>query len=110
MHKKIPYRDNIALEGDHSDVRCLYLGGRASDAHLRCQRMRRTSAFCSKEPDAEFSCEHIIRDWKRACEEVCHSRTIQRCFMRALRRNADGEIDCEDEKQTSSESESDCDD
>ena len=63
------------------------------------------------------------RDWKRACEEICHSRTIQRYFMRALRRNASGDIDenlvpqeirewykdSEDEKQTSSESESDCD-
>ena len=31
---------------------------------------------------APLCTEHIVRDWKRACEEVCHSRTIQRCFMR----------------------------
>ena len=37
--------------------------------------------------------EHIIRDWKRACEGVCTDRLIQRCFMRALERDADGNID-----------------
>ena len=57
-----------------------------------------------------------------ACDELRHHRTIQRCFMRALRRDADGEIDdslipkairewytdSEDEEETSSESDSDC--
>ena len=37
--------------------------------------------------------DHILRDWKRACEEACHARTIQRYFMRALRRNTKGGID-----------------
>ena len=42
---------------------------------------------------APLCTEHIVRDWMRACESVCHSRLIQRCFMRALRRDQDGEID-----------------
>ena len=37
--------------------------------------------------------DHILRDWKRACEEVCHARTIQRYFMQVLRRNTEGDID-----------------
>ena len=37
--------------------------------------------------------EHVIRDFKRACEEACTHRLLQRCFVRALRRNAEGEID-----------------
>ena len=71
---------------------------------------------------APLCTEHIVRDWKRACEEVCHARTIQRCFMRALRRNAEGDIDetlvpksirdwyegTDDEQDTGSENESDC--
>ena len=36
---------------------------------------------------------HIVRDFSRACEEACTDRLIQRCFMRALQRNAEGEID-----------------
>ena len=75
------------------------------DALLHSAQKNRMRSF-----PAPLCTEHIVRDWKRACEEVCHFRTIQRCFMRALLQNADGEIDCEDEKQTSSESESDCDD
>ena len=42
---------------------------------------------------APLCTNHIVRDWKRACDEVCHARTIQKCFVRALRRNADGDID-----------------
>ena len=34
--------------------------------------------------------EHIIRDWKQACDEVYHQRTIQRCFMQVLQRNMEG--------------------
>ena len=63
---------------------------------------------------------HIVRDWKRACEEVCADRLIQRCFRRALERDANGDIDkslipksnkawydgSSDEETTSSESES----
>ena len=89
------------------------------DALLHSAQKKRMRSF-----PAPLCTEHIVRDWKRACEEVCHSRMIQRCFMRALRRNADGEIDeslipqeirewyedSEDERHTSSESESDCDD
>ena len=37
--------------------------------------------------------EHVIRDFKRACEEACTDRLIQRCFVRALRRNAAGDVD-----------------
>ena len=62
--------------------------------------------------------DHIIRDWNRACDEVCHSKTIQRCFIRALRRNMEGDIDGSlvpqsirnwygDEGDTESEKESD---
>ena len=29
--------------------------------------------------------QYIVRDWKRARNEVCHDRLIQRCFFRALR-------------------------
>ena len=36
---------------------------------------------------------HIVRDWTRSCEEVCTDRLIQRCFMRALGRDAGGDID-----------------
>ncbi len=69
---------------------------------------------------APLCTEHIVRDWKRACEEICTDRLIQRCFMRALERDADGDIDkslipksirawydgSSDEETSSSESES----
>ena len=42
---------------------------------------------------APLCTDHIVRDWKRACDEICYARTIQRCFMRALRRNTEGNID-----------------
>ena len=42
---------------------------------------------------APLHTNHIVRDWKRACDEICHSRLIQRCFMRALRRDKEGDID-----------------
>ena len=65
---------------------------------------------------------HIVRDWKKACDEVCHARTIQHCFMGTLRRNTEGDIDeslvpqsirdwyngTDDEQDTESENESDC--
>ena len=71
---------------------------------------------------APLCTDHIIRDWNRACDEVCHLRTIQRCFIRALRRNMEGDIDeslvprsirdwyggTDDEGDTESEKESDC--
>ena len=70
---------------------------------------------------APLCTEHlVVRDWKLACEEVCTDRLLQRCFMRALQRNADGDIDKDlipnqirawydgssDEETTCSESES----
>ena len=58
------------------------------DALLHSAQKKRMRSF-----PAPLCTEHIVRDWKRACDQVCHSRTIQRCFMRALRRDADGEID-----------------
>ena len=71
---------------------------------------------------APLCTDHIVCDWKRACDEVCHARTIQRCFMRVLRRNTEGDIDeslvpqsirdwyegTDDEQDTDSENESDC--
>ena len=33
---------------------------------------------------APLCTDHIVRDWNRACDEVCHASTIQRSFMRAL--------------------------
>ena len=71
---------------------------------------------------APLCTDHIIRGWKRACDEVYHARTIQRCFMRALRRNTKGNIDeslvpqsirdrydgTDDEQDTDSEHNSDC--
>jgi len=37
--------------------------------------------------------EHIIRDFERACSEALTDRLIQRCFVRALRRDKNGDID-----------------
>ena len=37
--------------------------------------------------------EHIIRDWNRAVEESCTERLIQRCFVRALQRDENGDVD-----------------
>ena len=69
---------------------------------------------------APLCTEHIIRDWNRACEESCTDRFIQWCFVRALERNADGDVDKSlipksirdwyddsDDEETSSESEGD---
>ena len=69
---------------------------------------------------APLCTEHIFRDWNRACEESCIDRLMQRCFVRALERNADGDVDKSlipksirdwyddsDDEETSSESESD---
>ena len=70
---------------------------------------------------APLCTEHIVRDWNRDAMKlaVCTHRLIQRCFMRALERNADGDIDkslipncilewydSDDEEETFSESES----
>eukprot|EP00493_Phyllostaurus_siculus_P012732 UN12919 len=63
---------------------------------------------------APFGTNNIVRDWKRACDEVCHHRTIQRCFMRALRQDADDGtmkdaticdwyVDSEDEQDTTTQ-------
>ena len=56
------------------------------------------------------------------CDEICHARTIQWFFMRALRRNTEGDIDeslvpqsiqdwydgTDDEQDKDSENQSDC--
>ena len=59
--------------------------------------MRCSSAFFSETDNANYPAplctEHIVRDWNRACEEACTDRLIQRCFVRALERNADGDVD-----------------
>ena len=66
--------------------------------------------------------DHIVRDYNRACDEVCHASTIQRSFMRALHWNTEGDIDeslvpqsirdlyngIDDEQDTESENEYDC--
>ena len=92
-----------------------YING--CDALLHSVQKKRMRSF-----PVPLCTDHIVRDWKRACDEVCHHRTIQRCFMRALRRDADGEIDetlvpkairdwyvdSEDEQDTTSECDSDC--
>ena len=71
---------------------------------------------------APLCTDHIVQDWNRACDEVCHHRTIQWCFKRAYRLDSDGAIDerlvpkairewyvnTEDEHDTTSESDSDC--
>ena len=35
----------------------------------------------------------MIRDFKRACSEARTDRLMQRCFIRALRRDKNGDID-----------------
>ena len=37
--------------------------------------------------------QHIVRDFKRMVDEVSTSPMIQRCFWRAYRRDANGDID-----------------
>ena len=87
------------------------------DALLHSAQKRKLRSY-----PASLCTNHIFRDWKKACDEVCHSRTIQRCFMRALRRNTEGDIDeslvpqsirdwydgTDAEQDTESENESDC--
>ena len=58
------------------------------DALLHSAQKKRMRSY-----PAPLCTAHIVRDWKRACEEVCTDRLIQRCFMRALERNADSDID-----------------
>lgn len=85
------------------------------DALLHCAQKRKLRNY-----PAPLCTDHIVRDWNRACDEVCHSRTIQRCF-RALRRSTAGDIDeslvpqsirdydrTDDEEDTEAEKESDC--
>ena len=87
------------------------------DALLHSAQKKRMRSY-----PAPLCTDHMVRDWTRACQKVCHARTIQRCFMRAFRRDADGDIDeslvpkairqwydnSDDEQDTSSESEDDC--
>ena len=58
------------------------------DALLHSAQKRKMRSY-----PAPLCTEHIIRDWYRACEESCTDRLIQRCFMRALERDADGDVD-----------------
>ena len=58
------------------------------DALLHSSQKRKMRSY-----PAPLCTAHIVRDWNRACEEVCHHRLIQRCFMRALRRDENGDID-----------------
>ena len=87
------------------------------DALLHSVQKKRMWSF-----PALLCTDHIVRDWNRACDEVCHHRTIQWCFLRAYWRNADGDIDeslipkairewyvdTEYEQDTTSETDSDC--
>ena len=77
-----------------------------------------SSTLHTKEAHEDLSSAPLYR----AYNEVCHHRTIQWCFMRTLRRDADGDIDeslipdeikkwyddSEDAADTCSENESDC--
>ena len=65
---------------------CFDLNG--CDALLHAAQKRELRTY-----KAPLCTNHIVRDWYRACDTVCHSRTIQKCFVRALRRNKDGDID-----------------
>ena len=38
-------------------------------------------------------CTEHIRDWNRAVEESCTERQIQRCFVRALQRGENSNVD-----------------
>ena len=58
------------------------------DALLHSAQKRELRKF-----KAPLCTNHIVRDWYRACDKICHSRTVQKCFVRALRRNAAGDID-----------------
>ena len=87
------------------------------DALLHFAQKRKLRSY-----PAPLCTDHIVRDWQRACDEICHARTIQRCFMRALRRNTEGDIDeslvpqsirdwydgTDDEQDSDLENESDC--
>ena len=87
-------------------------GVNGCDALLHSAQKKRMRSY-----PAPLSTEHIVRDWNRACEESCTDRLIQRCFMRALERNADGDkslipksvrdwCDDSDDEETSSEDKS----
>ena len=65
-------------------VSLFYFNG--GDALLHSAQKKRMRSYA-----APLSTEHIVRDWNRACEESCTDRLIQRCFMRVLERNADGD-------------------
>ena len=65
---------------------CFDLNG--CDALLHSTQKRKLRTY-----PAPLCTNHIVRDWKRACGEICHARTLQKCFVRSLRRNADGDID-----------------
>ena len=87
------------------------------DALLHSGQKRKLRSY-----PAPLCTDHIVRDWQQVCDEICHARTIQRCFIRALRQNTEGDIDenlvpqsirdtydgTDDEQDKDSENESDC--
>ena len=87
------------------------------DALLRSAQRQKLRSY-----PAPLCTDHIVRDWKRACDEIFHALTIQRCSMRALRPNTERDIDesvvpqsirdwydgTDDEQDTDSENEFDC--
>ena len=42
---------------------------------------------------APLCTDHIVRDWQRACDEICHACFNLKCFVRALRRDPNGDLD-----------------
>ena len=58
------------------------------DALLHAVQKRKLRSF-----PAPLCTNHLVRDCKRACGESCHSRLIQKCFIRSLQRDADGNVD-----------------
>ena len=65
---------------------CFDLNGPDALEHSVQKRKMRSypASLCQK---------HIVRDFERTCSEACTDRLIQRCFIRALRRDKNGDID-----------------
>ena len=58
------------------------------DALLHSTQKRKLRSF-----PAPLCTQHIVRDWTLACEQSCHARLIQKSFVRALRRDENGDLD-----------------
>ena len=65
---------------------CVDING--CDALLHAAQKKKLRSY-----PAPLCTNHIVRDWNRAVEESCTSRLIQRCFVRALERNENGDVD-----------------